>query len=163
MKVIVAADRNWAIGHRNNLLVRIPADMKRFRQMTDGKAIIMGRSTLESLPAGQPLAGRRNIVLTRRTDLKVKGAEIVHSVEEALAAVSEYPGDEVYCIGGESVYRQFLPYCNTAEVTWIDFSYQADTYFPNLDRDENWELVSESEEQTYYDLEYYFRYYRRKN
>lgn len=161
MNLIAAVDKNWAIGYKNGLLVRIPADMKLFRQETAGKAVIMGRTTLESLPSGQPLAGRKNIVLTKRADYAVKGAEVVHSVEEALAAVREYRQEDVYCIGGESVYRQFLPYCNTAHITFIDFAYQADRYFPNLDQSGEWKLVCESDEHTYYDLEYYFRKYIR--
>ena len=163
MNIIVAADKNWAIGYKRQLLVRIPYDMKLFRQETMGKVIIMGRTTLESLPAGQPLAGRLNIVLTRQKDYAARGAVVVHSVKEALEAAAGYADEDIYCIGGESVYRQFLPYCNTAHVTWIDFAYEADTYFPNLDEREDWELVEESDEHTYYDLEYYFRKYVRKS
>lgn len=161
MKIIVAADRNWGIGLRNALLVHIPNDMKFFRNETMGKVIIMGRKTLESFPQGQPLAGRTNIVITRDIDYKVKGAVVVHSIEEAMEESKKY-GQDVYCIGGESIYRQFLPYCDEALVTKIDHSYEADSYFPNLDELPEWEMTQESEEQTYFDLTYAFTKYRRR-
>ncbi len=161
MKIIVSADRNWGIGLRNALLVHIPNDMKFFRNETMGKVIIMGRKTLESFPQGQPLAGRTNIVITRDIDYKVKGAVVVHSIEEAMEESKKY-GQDVYCIGGESIYRQFLPYCDEALVTKIDHSYEADSYFPNLDELPEWEMTQESEEQTYFDLTYAFTKYRRR-
>ena len=162
MNIIVAVDKNWAIGKDNNLLVRIPADMKMFRQETEGKVVIMGRKTLESFPNGSPLEKRVNIVLTKNPDFRVKGATVVHSVEEALEEIKQYPSDQVYCIGGDSVYRQFLPYCDIAHITKIDFAYEADSYFPNLDDMPEWEITAESEEQTYFDLEYTFVKYERK-
>ena len=161
MNIIVAVDKNWAIGKDNRLLVRIPADQKMFREETTGKAVVMGRKTLESFPGGVPLKNRTNIVITSREDYRAGDAVIVHSLEEALETVKSYPADHVYCIGGDSVYRQLLPYCDTAYVTKIDYSYEADSYFPNLDADPEWQLVSESEEQTYFDLEYRFLKYCR--
>ena len=163
MNIIVAADRNWAIGKNNALLVSIPADMKLFRSETAGKVVVMGRKTLESLPNGQPLKGRVNIVLTRNPEYHVTGALVVHSVEELSEAIREYDPGDVYCIGGASIYRLLLPMCDTAYVTRIDFAYEADTYFPDLDALPEWEMTAESEEMTYFDLEYCFtRYERRK-
>ena len=103
MNAIVAVDSNWAIGKNNQLLVRIPADQKMFRQETTGKVVLMGRKTLESFPGGQPLKNRTNIVLTRDPSYHPKDVIVVHSVEEALEAVKDYPPQDVYCIGGESV------------------------------------------------------------
>lgn len=163
MNLIAAVDQNWAIGHENRLLVRIPADQKMFRQETSGKVVLMGRKTLESFPNGLPLKNRTNIVLTRDMSYHVEGVKIVHSVEEALEAVSAYAPEDVYCIGGDSVYRQMLPYCDTAYITKIDFAYEADAWFPDLDKDPAWSLVSESEEQTYFDLEYRYLKYERKS
>lgn len=162
MKLIAAVDNNWAIGYENKLLVRIPADQKFFRNETIGKVVVLGRKTLETFPQAQPLQGRTNIILSTREDYKVKDAIVVHSTQELLEEVKKYNTDDVYIIGGESVYREFLPYCNEAEITKIDHSYQADAYFPNLDKDEEWELVADSEEQTYFDLEYRFLKYARK-
>lgn len=160
MKLIVAVDKNWGIGRKNALLVHIPNDMKFFRNETMGKVIMMGRKTLESFPQGQPLSGRTNIVLTSDPNYSVKGAIVVHSVEEAIEESAKH-GDEVYCIGGASVYKQFLPYCDTAYVTRIDHAYEADTFFPNLDEMPEWEMTVESEEQTYFDIEYRFTTYEK--
>ena len=162
MNLIVAADKNWAIGHENKLLVSIPADMKFFREMTTGKVVVMGRKTLESFPGGLPLKNRINVVLTKNKDYHVKDAVVVHSVEEALEELEKYDTKDVYVIGGDTVYRQMLPYCDTAHVTKIDHAYEADTYFPNLDEEKEWELTADSEEQTYFDLEYRFLLYKKK-
>ncbi len=160
MNIIVATDKNWAIGKDNKLLVSIPADMKFFRETTKGNIVVMGRKTLESFPQGQPLQKRVNIVISKNPNYQVKGAVVVHSVEEAIEECKKYDG-EIYVIGGESIYRSMLPYCDTALVTKIDHAYAADTYFPNLDEDAEWELTGETEEQTYFDLEYVFTKYER--
>ena len=162
MQAIVAVDENWAIGSKGSLLVRIPADQKMFRQETTGKVVILGRKTLETFPAGQPLKNRTNIILSRDKNLKVEGATVVHSVEELLETIKEYDGDTVYNIGGESVYKLLLPYCDTVHVTKIDHAYEADAYFPNLDEDDDWEITDESDEQVYFDLTYHFLKYERK-
>lgn len=162
MNMIVAADKNWAIGKDGRLLVNIPADRQLFVRETTGKTVVMGRKTLESLPGGQPLAKRTNLVLSKNPDYQVKGALVCHSLEEALEELKDTDPRDIYIIGGESIYRQFLPYCTTAHVTWIDYSYDADTFFVDLDQDPEWELAEESEEQTYFDLCYCFRRYERK-
>ncbi|WP_024294348.1 dihydrofolate reductase [Lacrimispora indolis] len=162
MNIIVAVDKNWAIGNQGQLLVSIPEDKKLFRDETMGKVIVMGRKTLESLPGKQPLYGRTNIVLTKNPDYKVKGAVVCHSLSEAMEELGKYPEEDCFIIGGQSIYEQFLPYCNTAHVTYIDYRYSADTYFPNLDQDPSWEMAAESDEQTYFDLCYTFRMYQRK-
>lgn len=161
MNLIVAVDQNWGIGNDNKLLVSIPSDMKFFRQQTMGKVVVMGRKTLESFPNGLPLQKRTNIVLTRDPNYAVKDAIIVHDIPELLEELKKYSDDEIYVIGGGKVYEQLLPYCNLAHVTKIDFSYQADTYFPNLDEMEDWEITGQSEEQTYFDLEFSFVKYER--
>ncbi|WP_461812311.1 dihydrofolate reductase [Faecalimonas sp.] len=161
MNLIVAVDNNWAIGCGNRLLVSIPADMKFFRETTMGKVVVMGRKTLESFPGGQPLKNRTNIVITRDKNYKVKDAIVVTSVEEALEELKKYDQEEIYVIGGESIYRQFLSYCKTAYITKVDHTYEADTYFPNLDEMEEWKMTGISDEQTYFDLEYIFTRYER--
>lgn len=161
MKIIVAVDKNWAIGKNNRMMWSIPGDMKFFRETTKGNVVIMGRKTLESFPQSQPLSNRVNIVITGDLDYKVKGAVVVHSIREAVEESKKYEGD-VYVIGGESIYRAMLPYCDTALVTKIDHAYDADTWFPNLDEDPQWEMTKISEEQTCFDLEYVFTVYERK-
>ena len=161
MNLIVAVDKNWAIGKENKLLVSIPQDMKFFRETTMGKVVVMGRKTLESFPGGQPLKKRTNIVITRDKNYSVKDAIVVHSVEEALEELKNYNSEDVYVIGGDSIYRQMLPYCHVAHVTKINHAYEADTYFPNLDEKEDWLVTGVSDEQTYFDLEYEFVRYER--
>ena len=161
MKLIVAVDKNWAIGKNNKLMWSIPADMKFFRETTQGNVIIMGRKTLESFPQGQPLKNRVNIVITKNKDYKAKGAIVVHSVEEAVREAKKQEGD-IFVIGGESIYRAMLSYCDTAYITKIDHAYDADTYFPNLDADKEWRMTKISEEQTCFNLEYYFTVYERE-
>lgn len=163
MNAIVAADKNWGIGYKNKLLISIPSDMKFFRQTTMNHVVVMGRKTLESFPNGLPLAKRTNIVLTRDRDYKVKGAILVHSEEELLEKLKKYEQDDIFVIGGGSVYEMMLPYCKTVYVTKIDFAYQADTYFPNLDELPEWEMTEESEEQTCFDIEFAFTKYERKD
>lgn len=161
MNLIVAVDKNWAIGKENKLLVSIPQDMKFFRETTMGKVVVMGRKTLESFPGGQPLKKRTNIVITRDKNYSVKDAIVVHSVEEALEELKNYNSEDIYVIGGESIYRQMLPHCHVAHVTKIDHAYEADTYFPNLDEKEDWLVTGVSDEQTYFNLEYEFVRYER--
>ena len=161
MNLIVNADKNWGIGKNNELLVHIPNDMKMFRQMTTGKVVVMGRKTLESFPNGMPLPKRTNIVLTHDKDYDAKGAIVVGSKEELLDELEEYKDEDIFIIGGESIYRMMLPYCDTAYVTRTDFAYDADTYFPDLDEMPEWKLVKESEEETYFDIEYQFLVYQK--
>lgn len=162
MNTIVAADKNWGIGYENKLLISIPSDMKFFREKTMNHVVVMGRKTLETFPNGLPLAKRTNIVLTRDPEYTVKGAVIVHSKEELLEELKKYEDDDIYVIGGGSVYEMMLPYCSTAYVTKIDFAYQADTYFPNLDEMPEWEMTEESEEQTCFDIEFTFTKYEKR-
>lgn len=161
MNLIVAADNNWAIGLKNKLLVSIPEDMKFFRTETTGKVVVVGRKTVETFPGGLPLKNRTNIVLTRNMDYQAKGAIICHSVEEVLETLKAYASEDIYVIGGDTIYRQFLPWCDVAHVTRLDHAYEADAWFPNLDEDPDWELTGQSEEKTYFDLEFTFCRYER--
>ncbi len=162
MNCIVAVDENWAIGYKNELLVRIPADQKFFRQETTGKVVVLGRKTLETFPQGRPLPNRINIIVSTKKDYQVKDAIVVHSIEELLEELKKYDTNDVYIIGGDSIYKQMLPYCDTAHVTKIDRAYEADTYFPNLDEMNEWEITADSDEQVYFDLTYHFLKYERK-
>ncbi len=163
MNMIVAVDNNWAIGNKDSLLVRIPQDQKFFRDTTMGHVIILGRKTLAGFPNGLPLAGRTNIIMSKNKDFSVRGGTVVHSVSELSDALGKYDMEEVYVCGGEQIYRLLLPYCKYAHVTKIAYTYQADTHFPNLDALDQWELIGDSEEQTYFDLEYGFYLYENKH
>lgn len=162
MNLIVAVDENWAIGNKNNLLVRIPADHKFFREETTGKIVVLGRKTLETFPQGLPLKNRTNVILSSNPDYKAKDAVVVHNTEELLEELKKYSDEDIYIIGGESVYRQMLPYCNVAHVTKIDRAYESDAYFPNLDELPEWQITADSDEQVYFDITYHFLKYERK-
>ena len=162
MNLIVNVDSNWAIGYRGKLLVSIPEDMKFFRSETTGKVVVLGRKTLDTFPGGQPLKNRTNIILTRNPNYQVKGAIICHSVEEVLEELKKYNSEDVYIIGGDSIYKEFLPYCDVAHVTRTDHVYDADAWFPNLEEDPAWVLTGESEEKTYFDMEFRFCRYERR-
>ena len=160
MKLIAAADKNWAIGKDGELLVRISEDMKNFSAMTTGNVIVMGRKTLESFPGGKPLPNRVNIVLRHKKDYNGKGAIVVHSEEELWEELSKYDTESIFVTGGESIYHMLLPYCDTAYITRLDYEYQADTWMPNLDKEENWSIVEKSEERYCFDLIYHFTTYK---
>ncbi|MCD7981666.1 MAG: dihydrofolate reductase [Clostridiales bacterium] len=162
MNLIAAVDRNWAIGLKNRLLVQIPADMKFFRETTTGKVVVMGRKTLESFPNQRPLPNRVNLVLTRDPSYAVKGAVVVHTMDELHEELEKYPSGDIYVIGGESIYRQLIDECDVAHITKINYAYEADAYFPNLDERPEWRITADSEEQTYFDLEYFFYKYEKR-
>lgn len=161
MNMIVAVDENWAIGNKNSLLVSIPADHKMFRNETIGKVVVLGRKTLETFPQGQPLGGRTNIILSHKADYQVKGAIVVHSLEELQEELKKYNDEDIYIIGGASVYEMMLPYVDTVHVTKIDHAYEADAFFPNLDEGGEWKITADSDEQYYFDLTYRFLKYER--
>ena len=162
MNIIVAADKNWGIGKDNKLLVSIPADMKMFREETTGNAIVLGRKTMETFPGGKPLPNRDNIVLSRKSDLKIPGATVVHDISELMEVLKQYDSNRVYVVGGETIYEQLLPYCDTVHVTKVDRAYEADAHFPNLDQMPEWEITAAGEEQSYFDTTYRFVKYTRK-
>ena len=156
MKAIVAVDLNWGIGCGGNLLQRIPEDMKFFKQMTLGKVVVMGRETFDSLPEKAPLKDRVNIVLSKSAVSGDNGVIICRSLKELFKQIEKYNTENVFIIGGESVYTQFLPYCEEAYVTRIQNEYLADKYFINLDKEKSWELKSVSDSKKYKDIQYYF-------
>lgn len=162
MNLIVAVDKNWGIGKDGKLLTSIPKDMKFFRDQTTGNVVVMGRKTLESFPGQKPLKDRVNIVLTRDENYTKEGAVIVHSLDELKEALHPYPDQSVYVIGGEAVYRELLELCDTAYITKIDHVFDADSYFPDIDAMPEWQCINTSEEQTYFNLVYYFTVYRKK-
>ncbi len=144
MNFIVAVDENWNIGKDNDLLIKIPEDMSRFREITLGKAVVMGRKTLESFPGGKPLKNRKNIVITRNPDFKCENADIFYSVEEFLSNKSDYTED-IYVIGGGTIYNQLMNYCKYAYITKIYTVFDADTKINSLDDSPNWEIIERSE------------------
>ncbi|MBO4278091.1 MAG: GNAT family N-acetyltransferase [Clostridia bacterium] len=168
MKLIVAVDSEWGIGNKGDLLARIRADLNNFRRLTDGKTVILGSNTLSTFPGGRVLKNRVNIVLHPDESYRPEGAVMAHSIPQAVELAKRYGGEETFAIGGASVYRQLLPYCDTAYVTKFKKSYEKDVYFENLDESPEWELAEESEvmysdpeKDTDPDLAYTFCVYKR--
>lgn len=157
MNLIVAVDQNWAIGKDGDQLVYISEDLKRFKALTTGHPVILGRKTLATFPGGRPLKGRRNLVLSTNPNYTVENAEVLPTVD----ALLEIAPEDAFVIGGESVYRALLPYCHTAFVTKIDALFPADRFFPNLDEDPNWTLVEQSEELEQHGLKFRYLTYTR--
>lgn len=141
MRAIVAVTSDWAIGYKGQLLIRNKSDMKHFVAHTTDGTVIMGRTTLESFPGASPLPRRRNIVLTRDMSYAPEGVEVVHSIEQALAAVRDDDPQTVWCLGGQSIYEQLLPHCSEVIVTKHACQRPADAWFVNLDADPTWQLV----------------------
>ncbi len=159
MKLIAAVSENWGIGKDNGLLFSIPTDMKFFRETTKGHTVVMGRKTLESFPGGKPLKNRVNIVLSKQLK-DGEGYTVVRSLEELLEAVSKID-DQVFIIGGESIYKLLLPYADTAYITKVDAIVPADSFMPNLDNDKLWEMESSSAKISENDLSFRFCTYKR--
>ena len=159
MKLIAAADKNWSIGKDGGLLCHMPGDLKFFKEKTLGKTVVMGRKTYEQITDRTALIDRYNVVLTSDLSYKKDEVVVVHSVEEALEKVASYKSEDIYVIGGESVFEQFLPYCDVAHITSVDYKYDADVHFPNLDKMPEWKVTQMSEEHTYFDLCYEFKKY----
>lgn len=163
MKFIAAVDENWGIGNQGKLLTRISADQKFFKQTTMGHVVILGRKTLEEFPGGRPLQGRTNIILSHDEGYFVDGADVVHSLEELFIKIAGYDSDDLFVIGGESVYQALIPYCDTGIVTKIHHAYEADAFIPNLDKDDSWKVVEEGEMQEANGLFFHFCKYKNLN
>lgn len=121
----------------------------------------MGRKTLEALPNQSALVGRKNIVLTRNKDYEAKDVCLCHSVEDVLEKVKNVDSKDVYVIGGGQIYKEFLPYCDTAHITKVDYTYEADTYISDFDKLKDWRITGQSDEHTYFDICYEFVRYER--
>ena len=160
MELIVAVYENWGIGRDGTQPVALSADRKFFRETTRGAMVIVGRRTIEDFPGQKPLPGRINVALTR-SEMELPGFTVCHSTEEAVALAKE--AERAMVIGGGSIYKQLLPYCDTAYVTKVHCTVDSDTFFPNLDQDPAWtmEQVLQSGEEE--GISYEMCLYRRRS
>lgn len=172
MCILVAADCRWGIGYQNKLLFHLEQDMAFFKKKTMGNVVVMGRKTLESFPGGKPLSGRNNIVLTRDVEWRRRHenqeALLVFSSVGEVLSYAEQENRDVYIIGGESIYRQFLKYVTDAYVTRVNAIRTADRFFPNLDEMPEWEKVSvvdkiQDESGLSFEIMKYVQHFRRNN
>lgn len=159
MEAIVAVYADWGIGAHGTQPVVLKADRAHFRAVTEGAAVIVGRRTLEDFPGGKPLKNRANIVVTRQ-NISVEGAQVAHSVEQALRLAEEYP--RCLVIGGASVYRDFFPYVDTVHITKIDLAPESDSFFPNLDDLPDWFCAKSEPWQQEDGIKYCFCTYKKK-
>ena len=157
MNLIAAVSRNWGIGNEGKLLFNLSGDLRRFRTLTEGNHVIMGRKTLESLPGGRPLAGRNNIVLSRTLDAGTPGVTVCRDVAELKQLTKKIPTDKLFVIGGGEIYRLLEPLCSYAYITWVDDAPPADAFFPNLDESEHWRMAEET--QTMENKGYIFQFF----
>ena len=160
MKLIVAVDEKWGIGKNGDLLLSIPEDMLYYRATTRGKVVVMGYTTLLSLPNSKPAPGRLNLVLADIPGLKVSGAVVCSSMEQLLTMIGNFEADDVFDVGGGSMYRQLLPYCHAAHITKMRFDGEADTYIPNLDELPEWSIRTESELKEHEGVQFSFLEYK---
>lgn len=158
MKTIVAVDENWGIGKDGEQLIYISGDLKRFKSLTMGHSLILGRKTLSTFPGGRPLKGRRNLILSRNPDFAPEGAEVYRDMDSLLANVTE----DAFVIGGASVYEALLDQCDTAYVTKIHAAWPADCWFPNLDENPAWYKAEEGEPQEENGVRYHYVTYRKR-
>ena len=163
LSMIVTVDRNWAITKDHKALVSIPDNLKFVRDTTYGKVIMMGRHTFEYSFNEKVLPNRTTIIVAKDPGYKVNGAIVVHNLKDALQ-MADYEHNDIYVLGGQRLYNDLLHLCDEVHVTAVDYAYAADSYFPNLDKKPEWVLIDESEEQTHFDIVYFFkRYLRRKD
>ena len=158
---IVTADRNWGIGKNGRQITSIPDDIRYIRSVTSGQTVIMGRKTFETIPTAQLPVNRTNIVLTRNSSYKAQGAEVYNTIEEALLRAKE-SSEDLYVLGGGETFMSMLPYFDEIQVTHVDYMYDTDTFFPDLDKLPEWVLVEESEEMTHFDTVYFLRRYLKR-
>lgn len=137
MNAIVAVDENWGIGRNGQLLARISADLRRFKALTTGHAVILGRKTLQTFPGGRPLPGRENLIMSTTMNAAPEGAKVFRDLDSLL----DYAPENAFVIGGETVYRELLPYCGKAYVTKIHQTFDADAFFPALDDLDGWKVT----------------------
>ncbi len=159
MKSIVAVDKNWGIGKKNDLLFSLPADMKYFREKTNGKVVVMGSNTLKSFPNGKPLKNRTNIVLFPGGE-KRDDCIVVDSLDELSKELKNYDTNDVFIIGGAMFYKTMLPFCSEVLVTKVNADGDAEVFFENLDKLENFEMIKSSESEITNGYEIAFTVYK---
>ncbi len=162
MQIIATVDNNWAMRSKGRPCVTIPADLRFIRQLTKNKVLVMDKEILDNLPSGMPFAERKNIVFTTDRNFKIRGAEVVNDLESLRKLLSGYDEQDVFITGGNTLIGEFINDCDTLHITKVDHEYRADEYFPLGKEFEEFVIAEESEEQTLYDLEYYFFRFERK-
>lgn len=160
MNFIVVVDQNYGIGYKDQLLTHIPEDLKYFKKMTLGNVIIMGRKTLEALPGEKPLPGRTTIVLTNNTTYEHEEVIVVHNLNELFECLKNYEDDHIFVAGGETIYKQLMPYCKFGYITFLQSTFEADKHMPPIHTLPEWHKIWESEEKSHNGLRFTFTQYK---
>lgn len=162
MNFIVAVSENYAIGKDNDMLFNLPSDLKYFKETTLNKVVVMGRKTYYSLPK-RPLKNRTNIVLSSNENFKEEGVIIVHSFEELFEELKKYNTDDVFIIGGATLYNKLMDYCKLGYITKVEKVFCADTFITNIEELENWKEISSSEQHSENGLNFKFKVFENLN
>ena len=162
MNLIVAVDNNWAVGYKGGLLTYLPGDLPYFKEKTMNKVVVMGRKTLESLPKGKPLKGRKNVILTRDKNFSCENTVICHSKDEVIEYIRQFEAEDVLVIGGAEIYNLFMNSCKKAYVTRIYSELPADKYINNMDELENWDITWKSDINVHEGIEYQWTLYENR-
>lgn len=162
MTIIVTMDKNQGLSCKGKPLVAIPADYRFFQEKTKGKVVVMTEKMLESMPGGKATGGRTNFVLVKSSKFKEPRVQAFSDIEDLRKRLLDFDSRDIYILGGQPLFDEFLNDCDEIHATWVDYSYEADSFFPKLDEKMGWKIAEKSSEQTYYDLEYYFIRFVRK-
>lgn len=163
MNFIVSVDENWGIGNKGRLLARVSEDQKFFRRTTMGHVVVLGRKTLDEFPGGKPLKGRTNIILSTDSNYFVEGAIVAHSIDELRDILVKYSSDDIFIIGGQSVYSMMIKYCKYAYITKFHNSFEADAHILNLDKTKGWSPSKKLGSGVDKGMEYDFWLYENEN
>jgi dihydrofolate reductase len=163
MNLIAAVDNNWGIGYHGKLLFSLPPDLQHFKRLTENKVVVMGLATFISLPGSKALENRINIVLSDDNDFTAEDVMVCHSLKSLFSVIKQYQPADVFVSGGQAIYELLVDYCSCAYITKVDAVAEADRYFPNIDKMNNWEIVAESPVNTYNDLNFVFAEYINKH
>ena len=162
MNLIVAVDKEWGIGYKGDLLARVKGDLGNFAKLTTGKIVVLGSNTLATFPGGRVLKNRTNIVFHRGNEV-YEGCIVVKDTADLKKVLDDYNADDVFVIGGGSIYKLLLEYCSHALVTKVDADGDATVFYPNLDENEEWECVKESEQLESNGYTFKFTTYKNNN
>ena len=161
MNIIVTIDNNFGISYKGRPFATIPAERKSKMQEIAGKVVVYDLKSMEDLPGQQPVVGATNLIFTDGYETKVRNAETFTTIEALREALKKYNTDDIYIISGEKLFKEFLPDTNVIHATKIDYEYQADAYFENLDKNEDFYIAADSDEQYCFDIVYSFLQFER--
>ena len=161
MNLIALVDNNWGIGNAGDLLVDIPEDKRLINEESRGKVLITGRRSYEAMPNRFPTLDRKIIVMSKSLKKAASNVDIAKDLDECMKLIEGVRSEDIYVVGGAEIFKELMRFCDTADITKVDYDYDADKFLDNLDESADWQLVAESDEHTYFNVCYTFRKYKR--